>query len=127
LYTRDPVVIAAALPLVTWVALFHTADAAQAVASFVLRAYRVATVPLVIYASAIWGVGLAGGYVIAFDSFGLTPPALSGARGFWFAATAGLVVAALGLGAVLLWVLRYRHVEALEQPDNPRSQTQASK
>ena len=127
LYTRDPVVVAAALPLVTWVALFHTADAAQAVASFVLRAYHVAKVPLVIYASAIWGVGLAGGYVIAFDSFGLTPPALLGARGFWFAATAGLVVAALGLGAVLLWVLRHQHVEPLEQPENPRSWTQASK
>jgi len=127
LYTRDPVVIAAALPLVAWVALFHTADAAQAIASFVLRAYHVATVPLVIYASAIWGVGLAGGYVMAFDSFGLTPPALLGARGFWFAATVGLVVAALGLGAVLLWVLRRQRVEPAQQPANAPAWTQASK
>ena len=77
-----------------------------------LRAYHIATLPLVIYASAIWGLGLAGGYVIAFDSFGITPPTLLGARGFWFAATAGLVVAALGLGAVLLWVLRRKSAQA---------------
>jgi MATE family multidrug resistance protein len=128
LYTRDAVVIAAALPLVAWVALFHTADAAQAVASFVLRAYHVATLPLVIYASAIWGIGLAGGYLIAFDSFGVTPPALLGARGFWAAASAGLIVAALGLGAVLLWVLRLQQrAQASLQAPQSRARTQASK
>ena len=46
LYTANPVIVAAALPLLAWVALFHVADAAQTVAAFVLRAYRIATVPL---------------------------------------------------------------------------------
>jgi MATE family multidrug resistance protein len=110
LYTRDALVAAAALPLVAWVALFHTADAAQAMASFVLRAHHVATLPLVIYATAIWGVGLAGGYALAFDLLPWTLPALHGARGFWFAATAGLVIAALGLVALLVWVLRRERV-----------------
>ena len=81
LYTRDAAVIAAALPLLAWVAVFHVADAAQAIAGFVLRAYRIAVVPLVIYALAIWGVGLAGGYTVAFDLTGLTPAALKGAVG----------------------------------------------
>ncbi len=49
LYTANPVIVAAALPLLAWVALFHVADAAQTIAAFVLRAYRIATVPLVIY------------------------------------------------------------------------------
>ena len=31
-------VIAAALPLLAWVAVFHVADAAQTIAAFVLRA-----------------------------------------------------------------------------------------
>lgn len=106
LYTDNPLIVAAALPLVAWVALFHTGDAAQTIAAFVLRAYRIATVPLVIYASAIWGIGLAGGYVLAFDTLGLAPPALHGARGFWIAATAGLAVAGVALGLFLLWVLR---------------------
>jgi len=106
LYTRDAAVIAAAMPLVAWLALFHVADAAQTVAAFVLRAYRIATVPLVIYAVMLWGVGLAGGYVLAFDSLGGTPVALRGAPGFWVASTAGLVLAALALGGFLLMVLK---------------------
>jgi len=107
-YTRDAVIVAAAMPLLGWVMLFHVADAAQTIAAFTLRAYRIATVPLIIYALAIWGVGLGGGYVVAFDSFGISPPALQGAQGFWSAATAGLMVAALALSGFLAWVLRQR-------------------
>jgi MATE family multidrug resistance protein len=106
LYTGDAAVIAAALPLLAWVALFHTADAAQCVASFVLRAWRIATLPMLIFAVSLWGVGLGGGYLLAFDVTGLTPPALLGARGFWTASTCGLVLAALALSALLLRVLR---------------------
>ena len=106
LYTDNPLIVAAALPLVAWVALFHSSDAAQTIAAFVLRAYRIATVPLVIYASAIWGIGLAGGYVLAFDTLGIAPPALQGARGFWIAATGGLMVAGVALAGFLVIVLR---------------------
>ena len=67
LYTADPVIVAAALPLLAWVALFHVADAAQTVAAFVLRAYRIAPAAASIYVVALWGVGLGGGYVAAFD------------------------------------------------------------
>jgi MATE family multidrug resistance protein len=105
LYTDDAAVIAAALPLLAWVALFHSADAAQCVASFVLRAYRIATLPMLIFAVSLWGVGLGGGYMLAFDITGLTPPALRGARGFWAASTTGLVLAALALSGLLWWVL----------------------
>jgi multidrug resistance protein, MATE family len=106
LYTSDAAVIAAAMPLLAWLALFHVADAAQTVAAFVLRAYRIAAVPLVIYVVMLWGVGLAGGYVLAFDIFGGTPAAMQGAPGFWIAATAGLLLAALALIAFLGWIFR---------------------
>jgi len=109
LYTADPLVIAAALPLLAWVALFHTADAAQAIASFVLRAYRIATLPMLLFAVCLWGVGLGGGYVLGFNVTGLTPPLLLGARGFWVASTTGLVLAAISLSGVLVMVLRRRH------------------
>jgi MATE family multidrug resistance protein len=109
LYTHDGLVAAAALPLVSWVALFHICDAAQALSSFVLRAWRIATVPLLIYAFSIWGVGLGGGYLVAFDLLGVAPPTLRGASGFWFASTLSLAVAALGLGSFLAWVLKRRH------------------
>ena len=105
-YTRDAAVIAAAVPLLAWVVLFHIADAGQTLAAFVLRAYRVATVPLLVYAFAIWGVGLGGGYAVAFNSTGWSPMVLQGAQGFWAAATAGLVVAATGLCGFLAWMLR---------------------
>jgi MATE family multidrug resistance protein len=112
IYTRDPAVIAAAVPLLAWVVLFHIADAGQTLAAFVLRAYRVATVPLLVYAVAIWGVGLGGGYAVAFNTSGWSPPVLQGAQGFWAAATAGLVVAASGLCGFLAWMLRQQRQAA---------------
>jgi multidrug resistance protein, MATE family len=117
LYTRDAAVVAAALPLLAWVALFHAADAVQIVAAFALRAFKIATVPVLIYAGALWGVGLGGGWVLAFDSFGLAPAALQGAPGFWFAATIGLTLAAIALSLYLRHVLR-RQAAAL-MPSTP--------
>ncbi len=105
LYTDNPAVVAAALPLLAWVALFHTVDAAQAVAAFVLRAWRIATVPTLIYVLALWGVGLGGGHVLAFNLGGAVPLAWQGAPGFWIASTAGLTLSAVGLVALLAWVL----------------------
>jgi MATE family multidrug resistance protein len=112
LYTNDAAVAAAALPLIAWVALFHFVDAAQTVAAFVLRAWRIATVPLVVYALALWGIGLGGGFVLAINLTGAVPASLQGARGFWMSATAGLVVAAVALCAYMAWVLRRMSREA---------------
>ncbi len=106
LYTRDAAVAAAALPLLSWLVVFHVCDAAQTVAAFVLRAWRVATVPVVIYAGTLWGVGLGGGYALAFNVGGAMPAALQGAPGFWAAATAALVLASIGLTLFKAWVLR---------------------
>lgn len=106
LYTTDEVIVAAALPLLAWVALFHFVDAMQIVAALALRAWRIATLPLVIYAASIWGVGLGGGCLLAFNWGGSMPEALHGARGFWVASTAGLACAASGLTLLLAWVLR---------------------
>jgi MATE family multidrug resistance protein len=108
IYTHDEVIVATALPLLAWLAVFHVADAAQTMASFILRAYRIVTIPLAIYTVAIWGVGLGGGFVLAFDTIGDIPPALQGASGFWSAAALGLVVAAAGLSTFLAWVMRQR-------------------
>lgn len=106
LYTGQEGIVAAALPLLGFVALFHFVDAIQIAAAFVLRAWRIATVPLLIYAASIWGLGMGGGYVLAFNVGGAVPAALHGARGYWVASTAGLAAAALGLVLCLLWVAR---------------------
>ena len=106
LYTDNAAVLAAALPLVAWLAVFHTADAAQTVAAFVLRAYKVTTAPVLIYVAALWGVGLGGGYLLAFNVPGSVPAELQGARGFWFASTTGLVLAGSALSLFMAWMFR---------------------
>ena len=99
--------------LVAWLAVFHVADAAQTIAAFVLRAYKIVTVPVLVYVAALWGVGLGGGFQLAFNVPGTVPTALHGAPGFWIAATAGLVLAGAALGAFMLWMMRrQRHEEA---------------
>lgn len=106
LYTRDAAVAAAALPLLAWLALFHVTDAIQTIAAFVLRAWRIAVVPMVIYAGTLWAVGLGGGYALAFNLAGDVPQALRGATGFWMAATVSLVLASLAMTGFMAWVLR---------------------
>lgn len=113
LYTHDEVIVAAALPLLAWVALFHFVDAMQIASAFTLRAWRIATVPLVIYATSIWGLGVGGGYAVAFNLSGNVPASLHGARGFWVMCTAGLAAAALGLTLFLAWVLRQQRAKEL--------------
>jgi len=108
LYTRDAAVATTALTLLSWVALFHLGDALQTLAQFVLRAWRITVISLIVFALAMWGLGLGGGYLLAFDVIGVTPPAWRGATGFWMASTAGLWCAGLALTAFLLWMQRQR-------------------
>lgn len=105
-YTSDAMVAAVTTPLLAMVAAYHVFDALQVSAVFVLRAWKVAVVPTVIYAVSLWGVGLGGGYVLGFDVGGMSPASLHGAAGFWFANTASLAVAAFGLLLYLRWVVR---------------------
>ncbi|MFN3377015.1 MAG: MATE family efflux transporter [Burkholderiaceae bacterium] len=60
-YTHHAAVAALATGLLSWVALYHLADAVQTVCVFVLRCFRVSVGPLVLYTSLLWGVGLGGG------------------------------------------------------------------
>jgi MATE family multidrug resistance protein len=108
LYTGNAAVAAAALPLLAWVALFHAADAVQTLAAFVLRAWHVATLPTVVYVLALWGVGLGGGYLLAFNVGGGVPAAWHGAPGFWVASTTGLTLSAVALALLLGWLSRHR-------------------
>lgn len=96
-YTPNEVIIGAALPLFVFIAFYQLFDSVQVTTAFVLRAYKVAVVPTVIYAVALWGVGLGGGYVLGLNPFGLSPPRLQGAAGFWMGNSASLAVVAAGL------------------------------
>ncbi|RFU47813.1 MATE family efflux transporter [Paraburkholderia sp. DHOC27] len=114
-YTPNAQVAAAAMPLVLIVVFYHVFDSLQVTAAFILRAYKVAVVPTVIYAVALWGVGLGGGYLLGFDIIGATPVWLTGARGFWFANMASLGIAGVGL-ALYLRMVSKRHLQAGHAP-----------
>jgi multidrug resistance protein, MATE family len=117
LYTGDFAIAAVALPILLWFWLFHVADALQIVSAFVLRAYHVTFASLLIYVAALWGLGLGGGYLLAFNVPGGVPPAFQGTMGFWSAAIVGVSIAALALAALLLRVsARYRLAAAAPGP-----------
>ena len=98
LYTRDTAVLAIAVPLLPFIAFYQMFDALQVMTAFILRAYKIALIPTVIYALSLWGVGLGGGYVLGFGLLGDTAVALRGAAGFWAANGLSLMVA----GALLV-------------------------
>jgi MATE family multidrug resistance protein len=108
-YTSDPQVAAAAYRLIALAAAFHFFDALQGVSVFVLRGYRVTLGPMLIYGLCLWGIGLTGGYRLAFWGIG-SVPAL-GAAGMWTAALTGLSVASTCLVLLTLYVSR-RQVDA---------------
>ncbi|TWO71969.1 MATE family efflux transporter [Caenimonas sedimenti] len=106
IYSSDAQVAALAAGLLAWLAVYHVGDAIQALCVFVLRCYRVAVAPLVAYCVLLWGVGLAGGFVLAYQGLGPWPAQQSPAA-FWIAAAF-----ALGLLAIILPLILWRAVRA---------------
>lgn len=106
LYAGDnPRVVQLAAGLLLWVALYHVADALQALCVFLLRSYGVATRPLVIYCVLLWGVGLGGGYLLAYRGLGPWPP-LQTPAAFWAAGGVALALTAAAFTALLWRVVR---------------------
>ena len=95
----------AATTLITYVAVYHLFDSLQAVAVSLLRGYKKTTVPMAIYAVALWGVGLGGGYVLGLTDWISAP---SGAAGFWLAAALSLALAGVLVAGYFVRVSRQR-------------------
>lgn len=92
-YAKDPTVVAKALPLMLFVAFYQAFDAVQVMSAFILRAYKIALIPTLIYAGSLWGVGLGGGYVLGFGLIESMPEFTRGASGFWLANSVSLAIA----------------------------------
>jgi MATE family multidrug resistance protein len=93
LYTADPDVQRLAVGLLAFVAIYHVFDAVQAAAVQILRGYKRAAVPMLIYGGALWGVALGGGYALGIAGIGVAAPLA--ATGFWLAAVAGMTLTAV--------------------------------
>ena len=100
LYASDPQVRSVAATLIGYVACYHLFDATSAVAVSVLRGYKKTFVPMLCNIVALWGLGLGGGYALAFGRAGVPP---MGAPGFWTAAVAGMLA---GSGLITLYFAR---------------------
>jgi MATE family multidrug resistance protein len=105
-YTDDTEVAAVALTLLTILPLFLLCDAMQCITTYLLRAYKVAVVPLAMQVMALSVFGLGGGWLLGFGPWKgalepllniIMPGAPAGAGSLWFMAALGL-----GLSAILL-------------------------
>lgn len=96
-YTSNPLIIAAALPLFTFISVYQIFDAIQVTTAFILRAYKIAIVPTILYAFALWGCGLGGGFILGLDPYHISPAFLHGAAGFWMANSTSLAIVAFSL------------------------------
>jgi MATE family multidrug resistance protein len=105
-YTQDAVIASSAASLFVFIAFYQFFDAAQICAAFCLRAYKVATLPTVVYALALWGVGIGGGIVLGLNPFNLSSAWLIGASGFWAANSASLGLAAIAMLILFLCASR---------------------
>lgn len=112
-YTNDAEVFLLAAALLQILPFFHIFDSLQCIGSYILRAYKVAVIPLLLQILALTGVGLLGGWWVSFGpGTGLIDPVIDwiapgapkGAAGMWLMAMSGL-----GFSAALLlgW---YRHI-----------------
>jgi multidrug resistance protein, MATE family len=90
LFTDQPDVLSAAVPLLLIAALFQISDGVQAVAAGALRGAGDTRIPLILNLLGHYGVGLPAGVVLA-HAFDL------GARGLWWGLSIGLGCVALGL------------------------------
>ncbi len=108
LYTDDmqvAIIAAALLQILPW---FHLCDAMQCIGSYLLRAYKVAVVPLILQIVALTGLGLIGGWWLGFGpAAGALQPLLArvapgapvGAGSMWFMSVSGLALSAILLFA----------------------------
>lgn len=83
--------------LIFFIAIYQISDAMQVTAAFILRGYRVAFWPMLIYAGSLWGIGLLGGFLMAFNKIPHVPEVLQGASGFWAGNSISLGIAAFFL------------------------------
>ena len=106
-YANDAAVVAVASQLLAVIALYHLADALQTVSVFILRCYRVTVLPLVIYCTLQWGIGLGGSVLLAYH--GLGPwPAMQSPLAFWIMGGVALALTAALFLALLRRTLRPR-------------------
>lgn len=107
IYSTNPAVVALGATLLLATAAYHFADALQTLCVFVLRCYRVTVLPLILYCTLLWGVGLGGSYLLAYRGVGPWP-AMESPLAFWLMSALALAFTAVLFMALLAYTLRRR-------------------
>lgn len=105
LYTHDAEVAAMAAGLLGWIALYHLFDSIQCYCIFLLRSLRITVAPLLTYCVLLWGVGLGGGFYLAYQLPTLGPWQV-GPKPFWVTSVLALALTAAIFIAILRRALR---------------------
>jgi MATE family multidrug resistance protein len=114
-YTQSAEVAQLTVALLAWITLYHLTDAVQVFCVFTLRSYGITVLPLITYTVLLWGVGLAGGYAVAYLGFGaehvpwLVPQS---PIAFWQSSSFALSITSMVLLSVL-WRAAYRPTKAV--------------
>ena len=106
LYSNNAAVTALAASLLGWVAFFHLGDAIQCFCAFVLRCWNITLSTFAVYALMLWGVGLGGGYALAYSHLFGEP--WNSPQAFWLAGGSALWLTAAAFLAMLVLTLRRR-------------------
>ena len=101
LYAPNPQVAELAGRMLGWLCLFHIGDSLQVLCFFILRCFKITLKPLLIYSVMLWGVGLYGGYVLAYQGPGSILPLLNPVA-FWITASCALLISAFMLITLLV-------------------------
>ena len=112
LYTKDAEVVQIAAELLILIGFYHLVDALQTVCFFVLRSFKITLAPMLVYSLMLWGVGLPGGYVLAYHGlWGIAP--LEAPHAFWIMSVLALVFVCAGLLALIQTSLKAQSKDAL--------------
>ena len=102
-YVKDPSIVELTAQLVGLVALYHFFDAVQTMCFFVLRSLKIVFIPFIIYSCMLWGLGLGGGFMLAYENdviFYQSPSA------FWLSSSTALVFVSISLLLLLRMKLK---------------------
>ena len=103
-YSRDPEVLILASALLVFAASYQIFDSIQVGCGGALRGLHDTKVTMVVTFISYWGVGLGGGYVLAYTDWILAEP--MGVKGFWLGIVLGLLLAAILLSLRLKHMLK---------------------
>jgi multidrug resistance protein, MATE family len=99
-FSTNPDVVALASWLLAFVAIYHIPDGLQIMSMFMLRCYKVTLMPLIVYTLFLWGIGLGGGYYLAYASS--LQPFMQSPAAFWLTSIISLAFVAAWFSYALI-------------------------